>query len=79
MNIFLVRYEAHLYTGHLTLLSTAQCQYEDEDKDKADVHMSSNLPLIIHFSDGNARVQSHCICDATFLLLTNDNEFKWVW
>lgn len=75
MNILLARYEAHLYTGHLTLLSTAHCQYEDE----ADVpSMSSNLPIIIHFSDGNCSVESHCTCDSLFMLLTNNNEFQWV-
>ncbi|MCI4387614.1 hypothetical protein PGIGA_G00076260 [Pangasianodon gigas] len=64
------KYEAHLYTGHLTLLSTGHCQYEDE----ADVPMSSNLPIIIHFSDGNASVESNCTCDSLFMLLTNNNE-----
>ncbi|KAK3518994.1 hypothetical protein QTP70_016186 [Hemibagrus guttatus] len=68
------KYEAHLYTGHLTLLSTAHCQYEDE----ADVpSMSSNLPIIIHFSDGNASIESHCTCDSMFMLLTNSNEFHF--
>ncbi|KAB5546511.1 hypothetical protein PHYPO_G00072940 [Pangasianodon hypophthalmus] len=67
------KYEAHLYTGHLTLLSTGHCQYEDE----ADVPMSSNLPIIIHFSDGNASVESNCTCDSLFMLLTNNNEYHF--
>ncbi|XP_053499137.1 protein diaphanous homolog 3 isoform X1 [Ictalurus furcatus] len=67
------KYEAYLYTGHMTLLSTGHCQYEDE----ADVPMSSNLPIIIHFSDGTASVESHCSCDSLFMLLTNKNEFNF--
>ncbi|MCJ8741858.1 hypothetical protein PDJAM_G00075570 [Pangasius djambal] len=67
------KYEAHLYTGHLTLLSTGHCQYEDE----ADVPMSSNLPVIVHFSDGNASVESNCTCDSLFMLLTNNNEYHF--
>lgn len=74
-NFFLLaRYDAHLYTGHLTLVSTGHCQYEDEDE--ADVPMSSNLSIIIHFSDGNASVVSHCSRDSLFMLLTNKNEFQ---
>ncbi|XP_060749446.1 uncharacterized protein LOC132861857 isoform X3 [Tachysurus vachellii] len=68
------KYEAHLYTGHLTLLSTTHCEYEDED----DVPpASSTLPIIIHFSDGNASVESHCTIDSMFMLLTNNNEFHF--
>ncbi|XP_060793384.1 uncharacterized protein LOC132896514 isoform X2 [Neoarius graeffei] len=66
-------YEAHLFPGHMILFSTAICQYEDE----ANVAMSSNLPIIIHFSDGNASVESHCTCDSVFMLLTNNNEFHF--
>ncbi|KAF7696118.1 formin-like protein 16 isoform X1 [Silurus meridionalis] len=62
-------YEAHLHTGHLTLLSTGHCRYEDE----ADEPVSSNLPIIIHFSDGNASVKSDCTSDSLFVLLTNNN------
>ncbi|KAM9445963.1 uncharacterized protein Hap1MRO34_024664 [Clarias gariepinus] len=67
------KYEAHLYTGHLTLLSTGLSQYEDE----ADIPMSSTLPIIIHISDGNASVESHCTSDSLFVLLTNNNVFHF--
>ncbi|KAF5902072.1 protein diaphanous 1-like isoform X2, partial [Clarias magur] len=67
------KYEAHLYTGHLTLLSTGFWQYEEE----ADIPMSSTLPIIIHISDGNASVESHCTSDSLFMLLTNNNVFHF--
>ncbi|KAL6483408.1 hypothetical protein MHYP_G00082800 [Metynnis hypsauchen] len=64
------KYEAHLYTGQLTLLPTG-CRPVSDD---ADVPVTLSQPVIIHLSDGNASTETPCTYDI-FIILTNQDEF----
>ncbi|XP_022532929.2 uncharacterized protein LOC111194087 [Astyanax mexicanus] len=65
-------YDAHLYTGQLTLLPVG---YRPASND-TDVPFTPSQPLVIHLSDGNASVETLRSSD-TFILLTNQNEFHF--
>ncbi|XP_031421399.2 protein diaphanous homolog 1-like [Clupea harengus] len=65
------RYEAHLHVGQLTLLPWG-CQSTDD----SETISSSTLPIIIHFSDGKARVEASQSCD-TFTLLTHCGTYQF--
>ncbi|XP_048098160.1 formin-like protein 6 isoform X2 [Alosa alosa] len=60
------RYEAHLHAGQLTLLST----------NDGDAVSSSTLPIVIHFSDGKARVETSHSFD-TFTLHTHCSAYQF--
>ncbi|XP_023690697.1 uncharacterized protein [Paramormyrops kingsleyae] len=64
-----VKYTAQLYESQLTLLPTGQ-----QMAASGDGCTSPPLPFIIHFSDGNARVEKPRSCD-TFSVLTRVNEY----
>ncbi|XP_063065355.1 uncharacterized protein LOC134457323 [Engraulis encrasicolus] len=67
------RYEAHLHAGQLTLLPSGGGQPRDVSDT---VVTSSTLPIIIHFSDGKARVQPSTSTDA-FTLLTQCSTYQF--
>nr|XP_015220046.1 PREDICTED: formin-like protein 13 isoform X1 [Lepisosteus oculatus] len=64
-----VRCMARLQEGELVLSPVGSCQDND------DINATSqSLPVVIHFSDGNASVEKHRGCD-TFTVLTKKNEY----
>ncbi|XP_029520959.2 protein diaphanous homolog 1 [Oncorhynchus nerka] len=67
-----VKYEAHLHPGKLTLLPISQRGVGAD----GDMVTSSSLPVVIHFSDGEASVEKPRSCD-TFTLLTHKNEYQF--
>lgn len=69
--VLLIRYEAHLYTGQLTLLSMGSEPVLDE----MDMPVAPSRQIIIHLSDGNANVQTPRSFDS-FILLTNQDEYQ---
>ncbi|XP_026864086.1 formin-like protein 13 isoform X2 [Electrophorus electricus] len=66
-------FKAHLQAGQLTLLPVG-CEVVPGDEDGP---ASSSQPIIIHLSDGGAKVESHSACDA-FSLITNKNKFHFL-
>ncbi|XP_029574671.1 protein diaphanous homolog 1 [Salmo trutta] len=67
-----VKYEARLHPGQLTLLPIS---WRGVGAD-GDMVTSSSLPVVIHFSDGDASVEKRRSCD-TFTLLTHKNEYQF--
>ncbi|XP_048872202.1 formin-F [Brienomyrus brachyistius] len=64
-----VKYTAQLHESQLTLQPTGQ-----QMATSSDGYTSPPLPIIIHFSDGNVRVEKLRSCD-TFSVLTRVNEY----
>ncbi|XP_041700986.1 protein diaphanous homolog 1-like [Coregonus clupeaformis] len=67
-----VKYEARLHPGQLTLLPITRRAVGAD----GDMVTSSSLPVVIHFSDGDASVEKPRSCD-TFTLLTHKNEYQF--
>ncbi|XP_076840449.1 uncharacterized protein LOC143485114 isoform X2 [Brachyhypopomus gauderio] len=66
------KFEAHLQAGQVVLLPMG-CRVAPGDDNGL---VPSGPPIIVHLSDGGAKVESHGSCDA-FSLITNKNEFHF--